>query len=374
MALALIATARPMSGQELSGKSNSLRITLKNQEAQKKEVKPTIQWVNPKDPQQVLDDVHNLFKLGVNSQSPLVKVTFILNDEVINTYEEFDSIAGSGYLFDAWIEQPIELLPGINNITLIVQNELGALQHKRKLEVRVKPVASKDYALIVGIEEYNNWDQLDGPVRDAERIARDLEARNFEISLLRDATTFDILDKFEELARKNYGPHDQLLVYLAGHGFYDEKEGRGYLVCKNSVKEDQANVTYLSYDVIKNIVNNIPVPHVLLVVDAVKGKGESLPLAGNHDAAQTYSGLHNLTPTTRIGVLSGMADYHLNNAYAEGSPLSQALTNYFSKDLDGPLGWNELSVELEKLFPKPIYIEFGDHRPGTGFTLRPSDY
>ena len=305
---------------------------------------------------------------------PLVKVTFILNDEVINTYQNFDSLPSSGYLFDAWIEQPIELTPGMNNITLVVQNELGALQHKRKLEVKVKPIARKDYALVVGIDEYNNWDLLEGPVRDAERIARNLELRGFEISLLRDATTFDILDRFEELAKLNYGPHDQLLIYFAGHGFYDQESNAGYLVCKNSVKEDQVNVTYLSYEVIKNIVNNIPVPHLLLILDAVKGQGEVLPLVGNQVAQPNYDADDTLTSTSRIGIISGMDDYRWNNAYTEGSPLSQALTNYLNNDQMDVLGWNELIVELEKLFPKPLYIEFGDHQPGTGFTLQPDPH
>lgn len=365
---------QPMMAQEISGKSNSLKITLTNKEAQKKDVKPSIQWVYPQDTQEVLTSEYNLFKLAINSQSPLVKVTFILNDEVINTYQEFDSIPGSGYLFDAWIEQVIELNPGTNNITLIVQNELGALQHKRKLEVQVEPLARKNYALIVGIDDYNNWDQLEGPVRDAERIARDLEVRGFEISLLRDATTFDILDNLEELAKLEYGPHDQLLVYFAGHGFYDEQANAGYLVCKNSVRESQANVTYLSYQVIRNIVNNIPVPHVLLVLDAVKGKGESLPLVANDAVGQAVVDFDHLTPTTRIGILSGMDDYRNNKIYTEGSPLSQALTSYLSKDLGNEIGWTELSAELEKINPKPFYIEFGDHQPGAGFTLRPRDY
>ena len=142
----------------------------------------------------------------------------------------------------------------------------------------------------------------------------------------------------------------------------------------SSLKLKENQLIADSYKVIKNIANNIPVPHVLLVMDAVKGSGEVLPLAGNHKVAQpSYTKLLSHTPTTRIGILSGMESYTQNAVYTEGSPLSLALSNYLRQEQSDELGWTELSKQLEKLRPNPIYVEFGDHMPGTEFTLRPKE-
>ncbi len=368
----------PSLAQTISGKSTSINVKVNNPKAVEKSLKPTIKWIYPSDDQEILREEFTNLKLGINSQSPLVKVTVILNDEIIKTYDSFEDPAQpSGYLFDAWIEQPIVLAEGANNIVLVVQNELGALQHKRKLEVQVKPSQRKDYALIIGIDEYNAWSNLNGPIRDAERLARELEFKGFQIDLVRDATTFDILDKLQEYAKKDYGPHDQLLVYFAGYGFYDVEQGTGHLVCKNSIKEEKVNVTYLSYEVLQSILNNIPVPHIFMLMDAVKGRGEALPLARNHPlivkkGAPGPSQVDR-TGTTRIGLLSGMEDYKWNASYGDGSPLSKAFISYMNKPVSHQFSWLELIEEFEKLHPKPIYVEFGDHNSGNRFTFQPRE-
>ena len=364
----------PASAQVYSGKSKPLKIQIKNPEASQKMVKPTIKWVYPNDNQQILETEAVNIKLGINSESPLVKVTLVLNDEVIHTYEDFSSLSESGYLFDAWIERSLIMARGVNTVSLIVQNEMGALQHKRKIEVDVKSESRNDYALLIGIDEYNSWDDIKGPIRDAERLARQLEKRGFQIDVLRDATTFNILDKLEEYARMEFGPHDQLLVYVAGYGFYQRDSTKGYLVCKNSIKEERANVTYLSYGVIKSILNNIPVPHIFLLMDVVKGQGESLPLARNHPLIANSTAVHDPETygVTRIGILSGMEDYRWNNVYANGSPLSSAFISYLNRYNENKFGWLELFEEFERIHPKPYYIEFGDHEPGKGFTFQPS--
>ncbi len=371
----LFLTIYSSEAQVYSGKSNSLKIQINNPNVEKKQVKPTIKWVYPHDDQQILEAERVNIKLGINSQSPLVKITLVLNDEVINTYEDFTKDSLSGYLFDSWIEQSLILARGVNTISLIVQNELGALQHKRKLEVRVEAQSRKDYALLIGIDQYNSWDDLEGPVRDTERIAKELEDRGFQIDVLRDPTTFDVLDKFEDYARRSFGPHDQLLVYIAGYGYYDRDSVKGYLVCQNSIKEERANVTYLSYDVIKSILNNISVPHIFLLLDAVKGHGESLPLAGNHSSLTNSTQLDSNDQSyglTRMGIISGMEDYRWNNVYADGSPLSSAFLTYLSKYQENRFSSHELFEEFEKVHPKPYYIEFGDHVPGRGFTFQPA--
>ncbi len=365
-----------VNGQSYTGKSNPLRVTIGDSAILKKEIKPTIKWIYPSDRQEKLDREKVIIKLGINSESPLTRISIILNDEVIAIHDTLGTSDDSGYLFDAWIEQPLEFAPGTNNIVLVVQNELGALQHKRTIDVDIESDLGDNYALLIGIDEYDFWTNLDNAIRDAENVAKALEGKDFNIDLLRNPTTFDILDKLEEYARKDFNSNDQLLVYFAGYGFFDSLDGKGYLICKNSVNEPKVNATYLSYDVIKSILNNIPVSDIFMLMDAVKGRGEPLPISGNHPIFTSLGDnpepdeLNSVLPKTRIGVLSGMENYRWNLSYNGGSPLSKAFISYLSNTNDQGFSWLELFEEFEGIHPKPIYVEFGDHVPGNGFTFR----
>jgi len=86
-------------------------------------------------------------KLGIISKSAVVKVTLIVNNEVVEVFENF-SKTDTGYLFDAWLEKTVQLQTGSNDLHLIVQNEQGALKHQRKIEVEIIPSLRKDHAQV----------------------------------------------------------------------------------------------------------------------------------------------------------------------------------------------------------------------------------
>lgn len=359
--------------QTFSGKSNHIEIQIMDPELADKSVKPTVRWIYPLESvQTVNNDVVNL-KLGISSKSPVVKVTLVVNNSVEEVFENFSQQLDSGYLFDAWIERPVQLQNGSNDIQLIVQNDQGALKHQRKIEVEISPSYRSDHALIFGIDEYDTWDDLQGPVRDAERIAGVLEEKGFNIEILRNSTTFSLLEKLEEYVVKEFQPHDQLFIYFAGHGHFDPASGEGYLVCRNSVNLPNANTTYLSYSAIQSIVNNIPAQHIFLLMDAVQGKGE--PLSQVLINLQEQPNDSNSTVVqegkTRLGILSGSEKYPRGYKYSAGSPLSRAFITYLrkSEQTEQPT-WGDLLLEFQGVDPDPVYVEFGDHSSGSSFTFR----
>jgi len=359
--------------QTFSGKSNALEIQITDPELSNKSVKPTIRWIYPLESVKTVNkEVVNL-KLGISSKSPVVKVTLVVNNQVVEVFENF-SKADTGYLFDAWLEKTVQLQTGSNDLQLIVQNEQGALKHQRKIEVQISASLHKNHALIFGIDEYESWDDLQGPVRDADKIARVLEESGFNIEIVRNTTTFDLLSKLEEYVVKEFQPYDQLFIYFSGHGYFNPGSGEGYLVCKNSVNIPDANTTYISYSAIKSIVNNIPAQHIFMLMDAVKGRGEPLSeiLAQLQEQPEDSNSTVMPEGKTRLGILSSSLHYEQGPSHNAGSQLSRAFITYLRKSEQSELpSWGDLLMEFEDVDPTPIYVEFGDHSAGKGFTYKP---
>ena len=362
-------------GQSYSGKSNSIEVTISDPDLVEKTIKPTIKWIYPAESTQSVSENEINLKLGIISETPVVKMTLIVNNEVAEIFENFNQV-DPGYLFDAWVEKTVELQSGSNDLLLIVQNELGALRHQRKIEVDMSTAFRRDHALIFASDEYDSWDDLQGPVRDAEKIARVLEEKGYNIEIIRNFTTFDLLAKLEEYVLKEFQPHDQLFVYFAGHGYYSESTGEGFYVCKNSVNLGDATSTYIAYSDIKSIVNNIPAQHIFMLMDAVKGTGQPLNTVFEEWESQDSDSSFTLSAEgkTRIGILSGGTEYNQSLSQNAGSELSNAFITYFRKSEQTEQStWGDLLQEFQDIDPMPMYVEFGDHSPGFGFNFNKSN-
>lgn len=92
-----------------------------------------------------------------------------------------------------------------------------------------------DFALVIGIEEYQSLPKADFGVRDAKTVRRHLEARGFPprniISLEGSQATGNKLKSYlEEWLPLNVKETSTLFVYYSGHGAPDPKTGEAYLV------------------------------------------------------------------------------------------------------------------------------------------------
>ena len=125
------------------------------------------------------------------------------------------------------------------------------------------------YALIIGNQNYDNLEDLNTAIIDAESIASLLENKyNFEIlDIIIDGNRSDILSKFNEI-KNNLQPYDNLLVYYAGHGHLDSAE-RGYWLPKDSnTIESDDNTNWISNDDITNLLAKIKAKHILVIADS----------------------------------------------------------------------------------------------------------
>ncbi len=129
----------------------------------------------------------------------------------------------------------------------------------------------KFYALLIGVNEYDDPDitSLDKPVADARKLGEVLEQYyTFEkenITYLENPTRSEIVDALD-LMRKTLGPEDNLLLFYAGHGYWDKETETGYWIPKNGRKTSTAD--WFRNTTLTDQLRTIKSKHTLLVADA----------------------------------------------------------------------------------------------------------
>lgn len=239
----------------------------------------------------------------------------------------------------------------------------------------------KSYALIFATNTYEYWNNLTNPIPDAEAVAKDLkEIYSYEIDLVQDATQNQIILKLKEYLQKKFQPNDQLLIFFAGHGQYDETFGEGYVVAKDSRLDDEAKSSYISYSTLRTYINNIQAKHILLVMDVCFGGTfdpslaskniRGLPPKPNDDDIEAFI-QRKMQARTRRYITSGGKEYVSDGTPGMHSPFVrkflEALRSYGGKDKIITLA--EIMTHLETISPQPHYGEFGSNEPGSDFLL-----
>ena len=128
------------------------------------------------------------------------------------------------------------------------------------------------YALIIGVSQYPDpyLPDLNGhPTNDATRLSELLTARYLfdeeNVTLLLNPKRVDILRSFDRLS-KTITKDDNLLIFFAGHGFYNEDADLGYWLPSDAESDFTAN--YIYNNVLVDNLKRIPSKHTLLISDA----------------------------------------------------------------------------------------------------------
>ena len=93
------------------------------------------------------------------------------------------------------------------------------------------------YALVVGVSDYEKWPDLPNAVKDAKEVASSLRDFGFEVTLLLDPDSLELINALNRLAHKIGKEENRaLLFYFAGHGDTIQLAGGtalGYIVPKD---------------------------------------------------------------------------------------------------------------------------------------------
>jgi Caspase domain len=346
---------------------------------------PVVTLITPQGDDITVDAKSIQFKAGIKSDSKLNGVKLLVNDEQVQIQAKRDAEGK----YDILIDQELTLKPGFNDIRLMAKNDDGLIQ-RFALRIAAKtgdgsPVKRNgtDYALFIATDNYGQWSHLVNPVNDCRTIAQELETNyGFNTEIVIDGTRNDILKKLKEYARKVYADGDQLLIFIAGHGKFDDLFGEGYLVCTDSEKEDEGNNTYVAHSNLRTIANAIPCKHTLLMMDVCFGgtidpfiatggghRGGDVADGGGKELTQTDFISRKLAFKTRRYLTSGGKEYVPDGVPGNHSPYARkfldALRNYGGHDRIMTLA--ELVLYFERLIPEPRFGEFGANEPGSDF-------
>jgi len=127
-------------------------------------------------------------------------------------------------------------------------------------------VQGKYYALIIGINNYKHLKQLETAVEDSIAVAKALEDYGFTITMLTQGATRNKIMKEMNRLRHNLNHRDKLLVYYAGHGFFNKNTEKAYWLPIDAEPNDTTN--WIIADSITSSIKSIPAKHILIVSDS----------------------------------------------------------------------------------------------------------
>jgi hypothetical protein len=233
--------------------------------------KPHIEIYSP-----VLDD--NYFETD-ESEIPLIgKIKDNVGIESMILNSEFLKLSESGQFAER-----LELLPG-ENIIIIGAMDVNNNFVEKRFIVHYKPakvslaekvrLESIYYALIIGIDNYSDpaINSLDNAMQDAQDLY-DILINKYtfdkdNIQFLKDAKREEIIYALDYLSRQ-VTPDDNLLIFYAGHGIFDEEANIGYWLPSNARKITTAD--WFANSQLVDYIKRINSKHTLLITDACFG-------------------------------------------------------------------------------------------------------
>lgn len=248
---------------------------------------------------------------------------------------------------------------------------------------KTTPIPVKHYALLIEVSQYETeaLEDLKYPRKETEALAQELQAQyGFKVDVLNSPTGKTILDKFDEVY-ENYGngtldSTGQLIIYLSGHGEFDEKSKSGFFLPAD-YNPEVLDLTALSYDLWRKKINALPCKHIFVILDACYSGtfDNSIAMRGTSKKfkPQRPGSLSNVDKIlnehdklkTRLFVSSG-----LKEQTPDKSQLSYQLLEGLRKGIkdQGMITLDELYANhLKHAKPTPLYGPFGDNAANSHF-------
>nr|NQU90315.1 caspase family protein [Bacteroidota bacterium] len=183
---------------------------------------------------------------------------------------------------DGYFSESVNLKEGFNAIHIVATDMKSKEAQKdlyfERTEVHKEVAASSNsregvtyHALIIGVNEYIDpgVKDLENPINDAQKLY-DLLIKYYtfdpeNISFLKDPGRDEIYNIFETYMEK-IDEDDNLLIFYAGHGHWDEELKRGYWLPSNAQQGRRS--TWFSNNDLTDYIRGMKCRHTLLISDA----------------------------------------------------------------------------------------------------------
>lgn len=129
----------------------------------------------------------------------------------------------------------------------------------------------KYYALLIGVNDYDDPEilDLDEPLGDvlsmSEILANNYTFEKSDIRILKNPTRADMIVALDDLSA-SITEKDNLMIFYAGHGYYNEQTNQGFWLPSDAQKNNTAN--WFRNSTLTDYIGAIPSKHTLLVSDA----------------------------------------------------------------------------------------------------------
>lgn len=375
-----------VNSQTLTVRTSKAIVDFSDPQKQIKSSFPKMNWLAPANQTVFQREPRFEMKLLIESKDPLKKITINVREkEETKLYGTKTILVDQEKKFTFMLELNIQLLGSINEIEVIAENEQGVVGvAKREVHVGetiladAKKLKRSDYALIVYTNNYDHWPSLTNPGFDALTIAELLKTTyGFQVDILENPSQELIWTKLKEFAERKYDPLDQVFIFFAGHGHFDEAFKEGYLVTKESIPNESGNASYISHNRLRNNINSIPSEHVFLTMDVCFGGTFDDKIANSRgfspyqELTQSEFILRKLAYHTRKYLTSGGKEYVSDGVPGNHSPFASKLIDALKTQggNDGILTLSELQVFTEKSTPAPWFGKFGNDAQGSEFVF-----
>ena len=140
------------------------------------------------------------------------------------------------------------------------------------------------YALVIGINDYQHLPKLGTAVQDAQALALILRDQyGFQTTPLLNATHDQIMKAMNDY-RHSLDENASLLIYYAGHGFYDRDADKAYWLPMDADRDDNSH--WIMAESITTAAKVIPARHVLIVSDSCYSGGLTRDIALSYTAQE----------------------------------------------------------------------------------------
>ena len=366
--------------QSFVEKSNAIQLDF-TQEV-KHTTLPEIIWVTPRIESSFSTEKSIMLEARIKSSVELKSVKLVLDVKGQQVEKEIPL----GALQNSFnFEQKLNLLDGSNVVELIAINkDGGTVRSKRSILHGTDDITAtvdanrKDYALIIATDEYENWGDLNNPINDANTIESILKEKyGFLTEKVINPTVEEINDVIYEYNTKRFNPQDQLLIFIAGHGYFDETLEEGYVVATNSLQNDKGRTTYLSHNLLRVRIDNIKCEHIMLVMDVCFGGTFDPTLARRRGAEGIEKEdadylVKKLTKRTRKFLTSGSKEYVPDGRPGRHSPFAEKFILALREVGGGEgriLSTSELIPYFLRLPTEPRFGSFGTDEANSDFVF-----
>lgn len=239
---------------------------------------------------------------------------------------------------------------------------------------------NKDIALFFAVSNYDQWGNLQNPIKDAEAIAGDLNKYYaFDTLIVRNPTYDQVIEILNRFASRTYADYSQLFIFFTGHGYLSEAK-EGFFVPKDGLRIDQSQRSYLAHNRIAYLINTIPCKNILLGIDACYS-GSFIRVASYRKDSINLTNIGKRPGETDLGrkerFVQDMLQYKSRLVITSGGEVPTNDNSQFARQIlvalrsrggyNGILDFYGLVSYLQSARPTPRHGEFGDNEPGGQF-------